>query len=85
VVTAAYEITDPTVDSQIVNLRSSGAEALFVAGTPKFAAQAIRKVAEIGWKPTLIVDFPSGSVATTLKPAGFDKAVGVIVGTITRM
>ena len=80
VVTAAYEITDPTVDSQIINLRSSGAGALFVAGTPKFAAQAIRKVAEIGWKPTLIVDFPSGSVAT-LKTAGLDKAVGVIVGT----
>jgi branched-chain amino acid transport system substrate-binding protein len=49
VVTAAYEITDPTIDSQIVNLKSSGAEALLVAATPKFAAQAIRKVAEIGW------------------------------------
>jgi branched-chain amino acid transport system substrate-binding protein len=81
VVTAAYEITDPTADSQIISLRSSGAGALFVAGTPKFAAQAIRKVAEIGWKPTLIVDFPSGSVATTLKPAGLDKSTGVIVGT----
>src|SRR5436309_13704716 len=53
VVTAAYEITDPTVDSQVVTLKSSGAEALLVAGTPKFSAQAIRKVAEIGWKPTL--------------------------------
>jgi branched-chain amino acid transport system substrate-binding protein len=81
VVTAAYEITDPTADSQIISLRSSGAGALFVAGTPKFAAQAIRKVAEIGWKPTIIVDFPSGSVATTLKPAGLDKSTGVIVGT----
>src|SRR5467141_4001504 len=80
VVTAAYEITDTTADSQIISLRSSGAGALFVAGTPKFAAQAIRKVAEIGWKPTLIVDFPSGSVAT-LKPAGLDKSTGVIVGT----
>jgi branched-chain amino acid transport system substrate-binding protein len=83
VVTAAYELTDPTVDSQILNLRSSGAEALFVAGTPKFAAQAIRKVAEIGWKPTFIVDFPSGSVAT-LKSAGLDKTVGVIVGTFAK-
>ena len=52
VVAAAYEITDPTVDSQVVNLKSSGAEALLVAGTPKFAAQAIRKASEIGWKPT---------------------------------
>ncbi|SDT04954.1 ABC transporter substrate-binding protein [Bradyrhizobium canariense] len=84
VVTAAYEVSDPTVDSQVVTLKSSGAEALLVAGTPKFAAQAIRKVAEIGWKPTLIVDFPSSSVSSTLKPAGFDKAVGVIVGTFIK-
>src|SRR5258707_3498063 len=62
VVTAAYEISDPTIDSQVVSLKSSGAEALLVAGTPKFSAQAIRKVAEIGWKPTLIVNFPSISV-----------------------
>jgi ABC-type branched-subunit amino acid transport system substrate-binding protein len=84
VVTAAYEITDPTVDSQVVNLRSSGAEALLVAGTPKFAAQAIRKVAEIGWKPTLIINFPSSSVSSTLKPAGLDKSVGVVVGTFNK-
>src|SRR5580693_1059681 len=48
VVTAAYEVTEPAIDSQVVNLKSSGAEALFIAGTPKFAAQAIRKAAEIG-------------------------------------
>jgi branched-chain amino acid transport system substrate-binding protein len=84
VVTAAYEITDPTVDSQVVTLRSAGAEALLVAGTPKFSAQAIRKVAEIGWKPTLIVNFPSSSASATLKPAGFDNAVGVIVGTFIK-
>jgi branched-chain amino acid transport system substrate-binding protein len=84
VVTAAYEVTEPTVDSQVVNLKSSGAEALFIAGTPKFAAQAIRKAAEIGWKPTVIIDFPSGSIAGTLKPAGLDKAVGVIVGTTNK-
>jgi ABC-type branched-subunit amino acid transport system substrate-binding protein len=84
VVTAAYEVTEPTVDSQVVNLKSSGAEAFFIAGTPKFAAQAIRKAAEIGWKPTVIIDFPSSSVAGTLKPAGLDKAVGVIVGTTNK-
>ena len=84
VVTAPYEISDPTIESQIVNLRSSGATALLVAGTPKFAAQAIRKVAEIGWKPTLIINFPSSSVSATLKPAGLDKAVGVIVGTFNK-
>src|SRR3984893_5345664 len=81
VVTAAYEVTEPTIDSQVVTLKSSGAHALFVAGTPKFAAQAIRRAAEIGWKPTLIINFPSSSVAGTLKPAGLDNSVGVIVGT----
>ncbi len=81
VVTAAYDVTEPTVDSQVVTLKSSGAEALFVAGTPKFAAQAIRKAAEIGWKPTILINFPSSSVAGTLKPAGLENSVGVIVGT----
>jgi branched-chain amino acid transport system substrate-binding protein len=81
VVTAAYEVTEPTVDSQVVTLKSSGAEALFVAGTPKFAAQAIRRAAEIGWKPTLLINFPSSSVAGTLKPAGLENSIGVIVGT----
>ena len=81
VVTAAYEVTEPTIDSQVVYLKSSGAEALFVAGTPKFAAQAIRRAAEIGWKPTLIINFPSSSVAGTLKPAGLENSIGVIVGT----
>ena len=83
VVAAAYEIADPTVDSQVVNLKSSGAEALLVAGTPKFAAQAIRKAFEIGWKPTILLNYPSSSVGATLKPAGLDKSTGVIVGTIT--
>jgi ABC-type branched-subunit amino acid transport system substrate-binding protein len=81
VVTAAYEVTEPTVDSQVVTLKSSGAAALFVAGTPKFAAQAIRRAAEIGWKPTLMINFPSSSVAGTLKPAGLENSIGVIVGT----
>jgi ABC-type branched-subunit amino acid transport system substrate-binding protein len=79
----SYELSDPTVDSQVVNLKSSGAEALLVAGTPKFAAQAIRKASEINWKPTIILNYPSGSVGGTLKPAGLDKSIGVVVGTIT--
>lgn len=82
--TAAYEIADPTVDSQVVNLKASGAEALLVAGTPKFAAQAIRKADEIGWKPLLIVNYPSSSVGGVLRPAGLDKSVGVIAGTMTK-
>lgn len=82
VTAVAYEISDPTVDSQIVNLKSSGAEALLVAGTPKFAAQAIRKAAEIDWKPTILLNYPSSSVGATLKPAGLERSAGVIVGTI---
>lgn len=80
VVAVPYEISDPTVDSQIVNLKSSGADALMVAATPKFAAQAVRKAAEIGWKPTIVLDYPSSSVSATLKPVGLERAVGVIVG-----
>ena len=81
VVTASYEVTEPTVDSQVVVLKSSGAQALFVAGTPKFAAQAIRRAAEIGWKPMVLINFPSSSIAGTLKPAGLENSIGVIVGT----
>jgi len=77
----AYEISDPTVDSQVVNLKSSGAEALLLAGTPKFAAQAIRKAAEIGWKPVILLNYPSSSVGATLRPAGLERATGVMVGT----
>jgi branched-chain amino acid transport system substrate-binding protein len=84
VVAAAYEVTEPTIDSQVVGLKSSGAEALVVAGTPKFAAQAIRKASEIGWKATIILNYPSSSVSATLKPAGFENSVGVIVGTFNK-
>ncbi|MFB6450201.1 ABC transporter substrate-binding protein [Bradyrhizobium tunisiense] len=84
VVTAAYEVTEPTIDSQITNLKSSGAEALVIAGTPKFAAQAIRQASVIGWKATIIINFPSASVGGTLAPAGLDKSIGVIAGTITK-
>src|SRR3954454_2499392 len=84
VVSASYEVTEPTVDSQITTLKSSGADALMIAGTPKFAAQAIRQASVIGWKATVIINFPSGSVGGTLTPAGLDKSVGVIVGTINK-
>ncbi|MBI3700799.1 MAG: ABC transporter substrate-binding protein [Afipia sp.] len=84
VAVAAYEIADPTVDSQIVNLKASGADALLIAGTPKFAAQAIRKADEIGWKPLIILNYPSSSVGGTLKPAGLEKSIGVVAGTVTK-
>lgn len=84
VVTASYEVTEPTVDSQVVSLKSSGAQALFIAGTPKFAAQAIRRAAETGWKATIFINFPSSSVAGTLRPAGLENSVGVMVGTTNK-
>jgi branched-chain amino acid transport system substrate-binding protein len=80
ILTSSYEVSDPTVDSQILGLRSFGAEALFIAGTPKFTAQAIRKAHEIDWKPLIVVNFISSSVSATLVPAGVENAVGVISG-----
>ncbi len=73
-----YEITDPTVDSQIVNLKTSGANVFFNVTTPKFAAQAIRKVHEIGWKPLHLLNNVSASVGTVLKPAGLDASRDII-------
>jgi branched-chain amino acid transport system substrate-binding protein len=75
---ASYEVTDPTVDSQIVTLQASGADTLVTAATPKFAAQAIRKVYDIGWKPLHLLTNVSLSVASVMVPAGPEKGVGVI-------
>jgi branched-chain amino acid transport system substrate-binding protein len=75
-----YETTDPTIDSQIVSLQGSGADTLLVAAIPKFAAQAIRKVSDIGWKPNFFLTNVSASVGSVMKPAGFDKAQGIITG-----
>ena len=69
-----YETTDPTVDSQIVSLKASEADIFFNVTTPKFAAQAIKKAAEIGWKPVHLLNNVSASVGGVLKPAGLDNA-----------
>ncbi|MBI1773737.1 MAG: ABC transporter substrate-binding protein [Proteobacteria bacterium] len=73
-----YEVADPTVDSQIVNLKASGADIFFNVTTPKFAAQAIRKAFEIGWKPVHLLNNVSNSVGSVLKPAGLDASTGVL-------
>ncbi len=79
VATATYEVTDPTVDSQILELHDKGADVLFMTGIPRFNAMAIRKAADIGWKPRLFYISSTGSsVATAIVPAGVEKAVGVI-------
>jgi branched-chain amino acid transport system substrate-binding protein len=74
----SYEVTDPTIDSQIISLKNSGADIFFDITTPKFAAQAIRKAADIGWKPLHFLNNVSNSVGSVLRPAGLDKSVGLI-------
>ena len=74
----SYETTDPTVDSQIIQLKDSGANVFFNIAIPKFAAQAIRKAGDLGWKPVQYLNNVSSSVASTLKPAGLDNSQGII-------
>jgi ABC-type branched-subunit amino acid transport system substrate-binding protein len=73
-----YEVTDPTIDSQLVELKSSGADVFFNITTPKFAAQAIKKAADIGWKPVHYLNGVSSSVGSVIMPAGPQNAVDVI-------
>jgi branched-chain amino acid transport system substrate-binding protein len=75
---APYETADPTVDSQIVRLKASGADIFVNITTPKFAAQAIKKVAELGWKPVHILNNVSGSIGSVLRPAGFENSKGIL-------
>ena len=74
----SYETTDPTIDSQIVELQGSGANVLLVAGIPKFAAQSIRKVHDLNWKPTFFMTNVSISVGGVIKPAGPENAIGML-------
>jgi branched-chain amino acid transport system substrate-binding protein len=78
VAVASYESTDPTVDSQVVTLQASGADTFFNVSSPKFAAQAIRRAHDIGWKPRQYLTSGSSSVAAVLQPAGFEKSIGII-------
>lgn len=78
VAAVSYEITDPTVDSQIATLQASGAEVFASFSTPKATSQAIRRAFDTGWKPQIIIPLIVAQIDGTLKPAGLDKAVGVI-------
>jgi len=73
-----YEVTDPTVDSQMVELKSSGADTFFNITTPKFAAQAIKKAAEIGWKPTHYLNSVSNAAGAVMQTAGAESGIGVL-------
>ncbi len=74
----SYETSDPTVDSQIVTLKASGADTFFNIASPRFAAQAIKKAAEIGWKPVQYLNSVSISVGSVMTPAGLENGVGII-------
>jgi branched-chain amino acid transport system substrate-binding protein len=74
----SYEVTDPTVDSQTIQLKDSGANVFFNISIPKFAAQSMRKAADIGWKPVQYLNNVSSSVTSTMKPAGFENVQGVL-------
>jgi ABC-type branched-subunit amino acid transport system substrate-binding protein len=75
---ASYEMTDPTIDSQIVQMKTVGADLVFDASTPKFAAQAIKKIADLAWKPVHILDINATSVGAVMKPAGLENSKDVI-------
>jgi branched-chain amino acid transport system substrate-binding protein len=75
---ASYEVSDPTIDSQILKIKDAGTDLFFSASTPKQAAQAIKKIGELNWHPVQIVDINATSVGAVMKPAGLDAAKGVI-------
>jgi branched-chain amino acid transport system substrate-binding protein len=74
----SYETTEPSIDNHIVKLKASGADVFFNVSTPKFAAQAIKKVNEIDWKPLHLLNNVAASVGSVIKPAGYDKSQGII-------
>jgi branched-chain amino acid transport system substrate-binding protein len=75
---ATYEVTDPTIDSQIVGLKASGADVFVIAATPKFAAQAIRKAYEIGWRPMTFLSSTAVWISTVMRPAGLEAGTGIL-------
>jgi branched-chain amino acid transport system substrate-binding protein len=80
----SYEVSEPTVDSQVVTLQGTGADTFLIAATPKFAAQAIRKAYDIGWTPVRYMTSVSQSIASVVKPAGVEKSKGTITATFTK-
>jgi branched-chain amino acid transport system substrate-binding protein len=84
VATQSYETTDPTVDSQIVALQTSGANVLLTAAIPKFTTLAIRKVYDVGWRPANFLNSVSTSVASVMKPAGLEKGIGIVSAAYTK-
>ncbi|MBN8871420.1 MAG: ABC transporter substrate-binding protein [Rhodospirillales bacterium] len=80
VASTSYEVTDPTVDSQILQLQSAGADAVFIPSVPKFTGMALRKVRELNWNPLYVIASVGSSVSSGLAPVGLEKAVGLVTG-----
>ena len=78
---ASYDSSEPTIDSQIGKLKASGADIFVNFSTPRFGALAIRKVAELGWKPVHFINTTAASISTVLKPAGIENSTGLITAT----
>jgi branched-chain amino acid transport system substrate-binding protein len=74
----SYEVSEPSIDSHIVKLKSTGADIFYDVTTPKFAAQAIKKISELQWKPLHVLNSVAGSVGATMRPAGFENSQGII-------
>ena len=81
---ASYEVSEPTVESQIVTLQGAGADTLLYAASPKFAAQAIRKTFDLGWNPVRYMSYVSQSIVSVMKPAGAEKSKGVITADLRK-
>jgi len=73
-----FDVSEPSIDSHIVKLKATGADVFFDVATPKFAAQAIKRVSELGWKPLHILSYVSASIGSVIKPAGLENAQGII-------
>jgi branched-chain amino acid transport system substrate-binding protein len=84
VIEDSFETTEPTIDNHIVKFKSTDADVFFNVTTPKFAAQAIKKMAEIGWKPLHILNNVSSSIGSVMKPAGFENGQGIISAAYTK-
>ncbi len=74
----SYELSDPTVDSQVITLKTAGADVFFLHANPKFVAQAIRRTFELNWKPAIILPSVGASVGAALAPAGLEKSIGAV-------
>jgi branched-chain amino acid transport system substrate-binding protein len=74
----SYEVSDPTIESQMVTLKASGANTLYIVAGPKFASQAIRKASELAWKPMRFLTYTSSSISGVLEPAGLENAIGIL-------